>query len=1228
MTDDAPTLCANDDRDGAATAVEAVLAAWLDATDAGEAPRLQDYLTRLPAAAQRERFLELLDQVAFADANLPLRLRPRLVIGDRYELLDAIGAGGMGQVWRALDRKLAREVAVKVLSLAASAALDLDRLVEREGRLLAKLSHPGIVRIQDVGRDGEHRFLVMDLVRGMALDDLIDEARERQVVRREPFGANEILARVGAEAVGIDPVLRGDESWPRAAVAIVVALLRTLEAAHEAGVVHRDLKPANVRIVDGGSPVLLDFGIGIATGSAAGTLTAGLFGTAQYAAPEQWQGGGTPSVRTDVYQAGLVLYELLTLRRCFASTNPMETMRAVRDADYPRPRQIVKELDAALESCVLRAMDVDAARRYGTARAFRADLERFLAGQAPTAAAPTLRFAQRVRAFVRRRRSLLSLGAAALAGALLLWSLRPARPPSVLMLNATSAEVTLPDPRMMVAFRIAQDTVGRCWCAPVRLDSGSEQSARLSFGHELPAGNTLVSLRDVVDPTRYPTTLVSTMFSDGSSETDRARFAHIVDAMERARRTIADRDGEWLDADEFRSLFRASRGADGIDVPIDAAFRAGEWRSGGIAGRVVAPPPAATAPKHLALLVGIDQYAPAEGNPFGPLEGAENDVARVRDLLIDRFGFAADEILTLRGAEAGHEAIVRAFHDHLVRRAAADTRVVFWFSGHGSQIPDASSGDRSERDNEAQDETLVAWDSRSTAPNGAFDVADDELASLLAALPAKDVLVVTDCCHSGGVERGGRRPGTRECEPGKAPLDVERVRRFWPPDVVLKDDREHGDLPAVVHIAACGALEEAGEFPTPNGTYGALTWFLTSALGTAEPAASWEEVVAITRANIRGFGTRPRQNVQAAGDLSRAVFGGEGRLVASGYQVDIDGKKRLMMAAGRVHGIEAGAEVQLVDLDGKEVGTAAVADAQTTVTELRWLGSGDAPRVALRGRPKTLGERHPPLRVLLDGLDASLLTGSQAAAAEHEPQRATHRLKADGAGFVLCDTEGRALRRANDAGEVLPMLEREHLFRSLWEGVGDRGRFALRVRIEPATADEATKHSLPVALVHIEPNGTAVVGAPRLLENSGGALAALSVTNDADVDLHVAIVSATEEREVNVVFGRERNNVVKAHETLRRLVVVGPGEHWPADRTMVDRYVVVATARYADFKPFAAKAVVLRGGGDVEALPPLLREAMGGARTRGPQEPNPWGVACQDLHLVTTDAFPRTVRQR
>ncbi|MBL9078207.1 MAG: caspase family protein [Planctomycetes bacterium] len=642
-------------------------------------------------------------------------------------------------------------------------------------------------------------------------------------------------------------------------------------------------------------------------------------------------------------------------------------------------------------------------------------------------------------------------------------------------------------------------------------------------------------------------------------------------------------------------------------------------------------------PAALALLVGIPVYAPSgRDDDFQPLAGPANDVARAERLLRERFGFTDDQIVTLVGPAATHAAIVGAFHRHLIARAGPSTRVVFWFSGHGSRVPDAARRDDSARGAGEQpfDETLVAWDSRQVDPDGGHDVTDDELHSLLAALRSQDVVVVTDCCHSGGVLRGGAvQPGVREVRAGSKALRRERVAAFWPADVMLRDDGDHADLPAVVQLAACGAQQQAGELAVGDSVFGTMTWFLTQALAEADAQTSWAEVAADVRARVAGLGTTPDQRVQIDGAGDRAVFGGTGRPVPKGYQVDVRGSRSFVVGAGALHGVAAGAEFDLLDLDGKPAGVARADRVHTTFCIADWAGTGARPVGALRAVPRTLGTGQPRLLVAIDGLDGELLDGSPVATAV-PPEQAEYTLRALDGGYGLFLRDGRCVRHCGaDADALRAELIQEQRYRTLWQGVAMPGRFRLRVRAEPVPAELAAARGRAAALLApVEGEGVGavgtVVGADVLPKTGpGGGLVQIVVTNLEQQDLHIALVSATESREVNVLYGRTPENVVRAGASITKLVLLGPSAGWPTDQPMADRYVAIATARYADFTPFESAATVGPTRGGEPARPPFLEAALGGTRTRGDTDDPAWGIATCDLQLVTPPVFERTQRR-
>ena len=252
--------------------------------------------------------------VCLLEAELPPAL-----LGPYLELLDELGHGGMGTVWRARDLRLDREVAVKILRPALASEPDAQKRFEREARALALLSHPGIVAVHDVGQEGDQRYIVMELVSGSSLARLLPVPVER-------------------------------------ACQIAVGLCEALAYAHSKGLVHRDVKPENVLIDAGGHAKLTDFGI--ARASAAGTdwtvTRAGLaVGTPQYMAPESLA-GAAPEPRMDVYSVGVVLSQMIV------GLNPVNDFAA---------------LPPGIARIVRRATAAEPDQRYPSAEALRLDLE-------------------------------------------------------------------------------------------------------------------------------------------------------------------------------------------------------------------------------------------------------------------------------------------------------------------------------------------------------------------------------------------------------------------------------------------------------------------------------------------------------------------------------------------------------------------------------------------------------------------------------------------------------------------------------------------------------------------------------------------------------------------------------------------------------------------------------------------------------------------------------------
>ncbi len=280
------------------------------------------------------------------------RLRPRQEAGDlvgRYRLVEQIGRGGMGVVWRAWDPSLAREVAVKLLGGPGSTVTDQHRLrFEREARTAARLRHPGIVTVHEVAHEDDRSWIVMDLVVGASF-----EAR-----------------------------LKSNDLPRRRAVELVREVALALVHAHAEGVVHRDVKPENILVDAEGQARLTDFGLARRLDDDRLTVTGQVLGTPAYMAPEQAGRGDGIGPPADVYATGGVLYRVLTGRPPLdGDLSFAEAMRRILYVPPPPPRSLDASIHPDLETIVLRCLAKEPADRYPSIEALADDLGHFLDGK-------------------------------------------------------------------------------------------------------------------------------------------------------------------------------------------------------------------------------------------------------------------------------------------------------------------------------------------------------------------------------------------------------------------------------------------------------------------------------------------------------------------------------------------------------------------------------------------------------------------------------------------------------------------------------------------------------------------------------------------------------------------------------------------------------------------------------------------------------------------------------
>src|SRR5437870_6526052 len=277
-----------------------------------------------------------------------------------YRILEQIGAGGMGVVYRAHDEQRERDVAIKVLPVGTLGDEAVRKRFRKEALALAKLNHPNIATIFEFSSQNSTDYLVTEYVSGQTLDQ-------------------ELAAGALSE---------------KEIVSLGIQLAQGLSAAHERGIVHRDLKPANLRLTSDGRLKILDFGLAQLMPHASeigltATLTQSqeVTGTLPYMAPEQLR-GGVADARTDIWAAGAVLYEVATAHRPFEEKVPTALAGDIIHKVPAPPRKVRSELSAKLEAVILKCLEKEPSNRYSSARELQSDLERLSTGMTPLAARP------------------------------------------------------------------------------------------------------------------------------------------------------------------------------------------------------------------------------------------------------------------------------------------------------------------------------------------------------------------------------------------------------------------------------------------------------------------------------------------------------------------------------------------------------------------------------------------------------------------------------------------------------------------------------------------------------------------------------------------------------------------------------------------------------------------------------------------------------------------------
>ena len=265
-----------------------------------------------------------------------------MMIGDRYEILEKIGTGGMSDVYKAKDHKLNRFVAVKVLKQEFSENANFVSKFRIEAQAAAGLMHPNIVNVYDVGEESENHYIVMELVEGITLKKYIEKKARLSV---------------------------------KEAVSIAIQVSMGIEAAHNNHIIHRDIKPQNIIISKEGKVKVTDFGI--AKAATSNTITSNVMGSVHYTSPEQARGGYSDE-KSDIYSLGVTMFEMLTGRVPFNGETTVAIAIKHIQEEFPSPREYVPEIPVCVEQIVLKCCQKSPDRRYQSMAELIADLKQSL----------------------------------------------------------------------------------------------------------------------------------------------------------------------------------------------------------------------------------------------------------------------------------------------------------------------------------------------------------------------------------------------------------------------------------------------------------------------------------------------------------------------------------------------------------------------------------------------------------------------------------------------------------------------------------------------------------------------------------------------------------------------------------------------------------------------------------------------------------------------------------
>jgi serine/threonine-protein kinase len=391
----------------------------------GEKPTIQEYCDRHPdlAGEIRDVFEAVLmvedlkpdsgDVSGSFGESVNIDGKRLQQVGD-YRILSEIGRGGMGVVYEAEQQALGRRVALKVLPKTSAGDGSAQLRFQREAKAAARMHHTNIVPVFDVGQDGDYLYYAMQLIHGQGLDAVIDDLKRLRALSGKTPAVQEratdrsIAASLVAGKFEQENLAQDGQPDPNATAAyegrapssallpghseistvtsnrgiyfrsvaqIGVQTAAALSYAHSRGIVHRDIKPGNLILDTTGNVWVTDFGLA-KTGESAVTHTGDILGTLRYMSPERFR--GQCDVRADVYALGMTLYELLTLKTAYASSDRLQLIELIRHTEAASPRSIDTRIPRDLETIVMKALDKEPRRRYQSADELGEDLQRFV----------------------------------------------------------------------------------------------------------------------------------------------------------------------------------------------------------------------------------------------------------------------------------------------------------------------------------------------------------------------------------------------------------------------------------------------------------------------------------------------------------------------------------------------------------------------------------------------------------------------------------------------------------------------------------------------------------------------------------------------------------------------------------------------------------------------------------------------------------------------------------